>query len=322
MKRRHVIMGASVLFMNVSKAIASIVPNKPIRWLVGYAAGGGSDFVARTIAEPLSRALGQPIIVENKPGANTMLAAIAAKNSPPDGSTILSADSGTIIYNPLLFKNLQYDPKTDFQHVGFAVKYLYCLVCNPNFPAKNVNELIKYVKNSSTKIHYASPGIGSAHHLTTEIFAQAAGIELVHTPYKGSAFALQDIMAGVVPIMFVDMPAAIPLIKSGKVRALGIATKTRSASLPNVPTLSEEGIQGIDTNSWSAVSLPKGASQELVNLYSTALKNVLETPKVQKKLTENGLEVFTATPEEVNNYIINDTPKWTEVIKRLNISLD
>jgi tripartite-type tricarboxylate transporter receptor subunit TctC len=295
-------------------------PARSIRWLVGYPPGGGSDIVARTISTAMSPGLGQPVIVDNRPGANTIVAASSLRSAPPDGYTLMSADLGTLVYNSLLYKKLPYDPIEDFTHIGFTNLYQFVLICNPAFSAQNVGELI--AKAKASKLFYASPGVGSTHHLTMELFAQQAGITLEHTPYKGSAPALQDVMAGVVPLMVVDVATGLSAIKGGKARALAMASNQRSALLPDVPTCEEAGVKGVDTNSWSVLVAPKGTPAAITERLAKELRTALAQDETKKKLLEFGVQALTGTPQEVLAAIKTDTQRWSALAKRLNLTLE
>jgi tripartite-type tricarboxylate transporter receptor subunit TctC len=196
------------------------------------------------------------------------------------------------------------------------------LICNPEFPAKNVPDVIAQAKSAGRKLFYASPGVGSTHHLTMEMFAQQAGIELEHTPYKGSAPAVQGVMSGDVPLMMADVATSLPMIRSGKVRALALAARTRSALLPDVPTFEQAGFPGVETNSWSALVAPKGTPPAIIERLGKEVRSALAQPETIRKLAEFGIDPFVATPEEVVATIKSDSQRWGAVAKRLNISLE
>ncbi len=321
--RRTLLAAGALASLGVSNAQDNAYPSKPIKWIVGYPAGGGSDFVARTLSGPLSQSLGQPVVIDNRAGAATIVAAAATKSSPADGYTIFSADLGTLVYNPLLYKKLPYDVGSDFLPVGLTVRYQFCLVCTPDFPARTVEDVVKQAKSMGAKrLDYASPGVGSTHQLTMEMFAQQAGIELVHTPYKGAAPALQDVMAGVVPLMMCDIASSLPLIKAGKLRGLAMASQARSQLLPDLPTFAEAGFRGIDTNSWAALVVPKGTPDAIVQRLSRDLRAAVMQADVQKKFMDLGVEPLPSGPGDVFAAVKADSARWLPVVKRLNISLE
>ncbi|MCJ0766182.1 Bug family tripartite tricarboxylate transporter substrate binding protein [Variovorax terrae] len=322
MQRRSLIALGVLAATRLAGAQTSAFPDRPIRWIVGYPAGGGSDFVARSLAVPLGESLKQPLVIDNRAGAATIVAASAAKAAPADGYTIFSADLGTLVYNPLLYKKLPYDPIGDFAFIGFTVRYQFCLVCNPAFPAKNLNEVIAQAKGAGRKLDYASPGVGSTHHLTMEMFAQRARIEMVHTPYKGAAPALQDVMAGTVPLMMCDIATCLQMVKAGKLRPIAVASPGRSPLLPDVPTFEEAGVSGIDTNSWSALVAPKGTPAPVIARLTQELKAALGQPDTQRRLMDFGVEPFFGTPAEVLSMAKTDSQRWSTVVKHLNISLE
>ncbi len=322
LQRRRFLAAGALAASPWVRAQSGVYPARSIRWIVGYPPGGGSDFVARTIGNAMTPGLGHPMVIDNRPGAATILGATALKASAPDGYTVFSADLGTLVYNPLLYKKLPYDPIEDFAHIGFTNLYQFLLICNPAFPARNVREVVAQAKNAGSKLFYASPGIGSTHHLTMEMFAQQAGIELEHTPYKGSAPALQGVMAGEVPLMVVDVATGLPMIRGGKVRPLALAARSRSALLPEVPTFAQSGLPGVETNSWSVLVAPKGTPAAIVDRLAKELKTALGQPETVKKLGEFGVDPLIGTPDEVVAAIKADTQRWGAVAKRLNISLE
>lgn len=295
-------------------------PARTLRLVVGYPPGGGSDFVARTLGLPMSTTLGQTIVVENKAGAATTLAAMNVKNSIADGYTILLADLSTLVFNPLLYRNLSYMPQ-DFAPVGFTVRFEYCLVANPNAPFNTVPEVIKFARERTDTASYASAGVGSTHHLMMEMFSQEAGIRLMHVPYKGAAPAMQDVMAGLVPLMFADTASALPLIQAGKLRPIAVASDLRLPKLPDVPTFKEEGFPDVYANSWGAMVMPKDTPQDRILTLNKALNAALSNKEASQKLNSFGAVPVVSSPSDLAQAITDDTKRWSNVIGKLDLSL-
>lgn len=297
-------------------------PDHAIEWVVPYAAGGGSDVVARVVAETMGKKLGQPMVVMNKPGAATNIGADYAARAKPDGYTILTGDTGTLAANPYLYKKLTYNVETDFVPVGMLVRFPMVLVVNPSLPVKNLEEFIAWAKTQKDGVSYSTPGAGTPHHLATEIFKERAKLNLIHVPYKGAAPAMQDVMAGQVPFMFVDSVTGIQSINAGKLRAIGVATPARIAAFPNVPTLDEQGVKGYDAYAWQGVVAPKATPPDRVEKLSQALKATLEDAAVKKRLQDMGLEVTAGTSAEMDAYVKTERTKLGPVIKSNKIQLD
>ena len=302
-------------------ALAQTYPAKPIRWIIPYPAGGGSDFFGRTVTARLSEQLGQMIIIENRPGAATIIGAQEAAKSPPDGYTVLQGDSPTFAVNPSIYKALPYDPQKDFATVTLTARFAMLLVVNPAvLKVNSVKEFIDFARKESGKLSYASVGTGTAHHLAMELFRQQAGIELIHVPYKGAAPAVQDLIAGHIPTMFLDMATAAPHLKSGKIKALGVAADKRIANLPEVPTIQEAGVPGFEAWAWQGIVVPAGTPREAIAKLNAEYKKAIEAPAVRQKLIDAGIEPLHSTPEQMAAYIKSETAKWAKVVKQANIT--
>lgn len=316
---RHAVAVAAVALPAVSFAA---YPDHPIEWVVPYAAGGGSDVVARVVAEPMAKALGQSIIIINKPGAATNIGADYAARAKPDGYTVLTGDTGTLAANPYLYKKLSYSAEKDFSSVGLLVRFPMILVVNPKLPVKNLQEFEAWAKAQSGGVSYATPGAGSPHHLATEIFRERAHLNLVHVPYKGAAPAVQDVMGGQVPFMFVDSVTGYQNIQAGKLRAIGIATPKRSKVFPDIPTLDEQGVKGYEAYAWQGVVVPKATPADRTELLSKQLQATLKEPAVTKRLEEMGLEVTPSNSGDMDKFLAAERAKLGPVIKSNNIQLD
>ena len=318
-----VIAAIAALALPATSAWAQAYPNKPVRMIVPFAAGGGTDFFARTVGAKLGEQLGQTIIVDNKPGAATIIGAEVAARSAPDGYTALIADSTTLAVNPSLYKKLPYDPAKDFSSVTLTARFAMVLVVNPNISkATTVKEFIEEAKKDPGKISYASVGAGTTHHLTMELFQQRTDIKLIHVPYKGAGPAIQDMVGGQVPVMFVDLAAGGPMIKAGKLRVLAVASPKRIAALPNVPTFAEQGIAQFEAWAWQGLTVPTGTPKEIIAKLNAEYAKVVADPVVRQKLVDAGVEPVTSSPEEMNAYIKSETAKWAQVIKQSDIKID
>lgn len=303
-------------------AFADTYPSRPIRWVVPYAAGGGSDALARMIAPELSKRLGVPLVIENKPGAASAIAASEVARSAPDGYTILNADIGTLVYNPALFKKLSYDPAKDFRPVSLLIRLPTILVIGPGAPAKSVKELFEIVKAQPGKISYGSAGPGSPHAMAMELVKARVGLDMVHVPYRGGALSLQDVSAGQIPMTMTDFAGGGGMISSGKVTPLAVATPKRMAQLPDVPTFEELGYPGIHAGVFTGIVVPAGTPDDVVARLQKALQETVAEPDVRKRLIDTGHEPIGGTAAQFADVLKQETTVWHKLIKDLNISLD
>jgi tripartite-type tricarboxylate transporter receptor subunit TctC len=297
-------------------------PNQPIKWIVPYPAGGGTDIFARTLADSMKNTLGQQLIIDNKPGASTNIAGEYVAHSKPDGYTIMSGDNAAMAFNEHLFKKLPYNPAKDFTYIGAIGRWPLVLVVNPNVPVKTVAEFIAYVKANPGKVDYASPGNGSPHHMGMEIFKQRTGISITHIPYKGAAPAMQDLVGGQVPCMFLDLASGLGLMKAGKVRMLAIAAPTRAAIFPDVPTMAEAGVKDMEAYAFQGLLGPAGMPMDIVAKLNAALNSALKDPIVVAKFADFGSEITPGTPAAFFKYARGESLRWGKVIKITGIQLD
>lgn len=281
---------------------ADAYPSKPIEWVVPYVAGGGTDVVARVLSEPMGKALGQSIIVVNKPGAATNIGADAVARAKPDGYTILTGDTGTLAANPYLYKKLSYSAEKDFAPVGLLVRFPMLLVVNSQLPVNNYAEFVEWAKQQAKGVSYGTPGAGSPHHLAIELLRLQSGLNFVHIPYRGSAPAVQDVVAGQRPFMFVDTAAGIQHVQGGKIRAIAVASPARLPTLPDVPTLDEQGLKGFEAYAWQGIVAPAATPKERVAKLSDALQSALKQADIVAKLEGMALEVTPSTAEEMDVY--------------------
>lgn len=313
---RAAVMAAAMPLMAIAQT------GRSIEWVVGYAAGGGSDVLARTVAEAMSKNLGQPIVINNKPGAATNIAAGYVANSKDFGHVMLTADFATLAVNPWLFSKLPYDAQKDFTPVGMLARFPMLLVIAPNVPAANLKEFIAWAKKSDGPVTYGSAGVGSPHHLTGELFRERSGLKLQHAPYRGAALAVQDLMGGQIPFAFIDTASVQQYVASGKLRALGVASPARLATMPDVPTIAEQGIKDFTAYAWQGLVVPSGTSPEVVAKFSSALQTALGSTQVKARFHALALEALPGTPQQMTSYVNEERQRWGKVIEANAIKLD
>jgi tripartite-type tricarboxylate transporter receptor subunit TctC len=322
--RRRVLQlaaGAAALALPRQAAAQSappIYPSRPVRFIAGFPAGSAPDLVARLAGQWLTDTLGQPFVIENRPGAGSNIGTEAVARSAPDGYTLLMSVL-TNVFNTTLYTNLSFNFASDFVHVAGVANAPYVLIVPLSFPAKTVPEFIAYAKANPGKINMASGGKGSSSHIFGELFKSMAGVEIVHVPYRANY--MPDLMAGEVHMAVNPMPQALELIRSGKIRALGVTTKARQASLPDVPTVAES-VPGYEALGWYALAAPKGTPTDVVDkLNATMAKSAID-PKFKARLADLGVEPMPMTPAEFSKFIGTETDKWTKVIKAAGVVLE
>jgi tripartite-type tricarboxylate transporter receptor subunit TctC len=297
-------------------------PHQPVKWIVPYAPGGTTDVIARQLAVRIGQTLGQPVIADNKPGAASIIGATFIARSVPDGYTVGTVDSGTLAFNPAMYASLSYDAQKDFSWIGGLGKMPLVLAVHPSFPAKNVQEFLALAKKTPGAVSSASSGPGSPLHVALELFKQKTQADILHVAYKGSAPALQDLMAGQVNSMFVDLPPSLSMIKAGKVRVLAIATPERLAILPDVPTMAEAGVPGFEAYAWQVLVGPAKLPAPVVERMNKDLGAALADPATRAKLEEIGIQPMPMTPAQLASFVASEQKLWSGVIKAANIRLD
>ena len=318
---RTILIFLSTLLFNQS-SLAQQWPAKPVRWIVPYAAGGFADIRARKLGVDLAKSLGQPVVIENKPGAGGVLGTDVMAKSAPDGYTIAMGNLAALAVNPSLVKAMPYDTAKDIQPIVLVEKSPLILTAGPGLKANSLQELIDYAKANPGTIGFGSSGIGGAHHLSGEMLRQRAGIDIVHIPYKGGAPAAADLMAGHLPMMFEMGYAALPSIKSGKIRALAVTSSHRLALLPEVPTMSEAGQPGFEVYNWQGVIAPAGTPRAIIERLNRDLNAILALPEQRDAIVATASEVAGGTPEAFRDLIRGETAKWAQVVKAANITLE
>lgn len=301
---------------------AQTYPTRSVEWVVPYAAGGGSDVVARILSEPMGAALGQPIIINNKPGAATNIGADYVAHAKSDGYTLLTGDTATLAANPALYSKLNYSAEKDFTPIGLLARFPMILVVNPTIPVNNLKEFLAWAKTQKAGVSFATPGAGSPHHLATELFRNQTGLSLVHVPYRGAAPAVQDVAGGQLPFMFIDTASGMAFINAGRLRAIGIASPQRVINFESIPTLNEQGLKGFEAYAWQGLVAPTGTPPDVLNKLNKTLVNALNSTAVKARFQVLGLEPTPSTPEQMATYARNERQKWAQVIRTSGIKLD
>jgi tripartite-type tricarboxylate transporter receptor subunit TctC len=295
-------------------------PVRPIRFILPFPPGGGTDILGRLIAERLSATLGQPVVTENRGGAGGNVGAEAAARSAPDGYTIVLV-APSLAISPTLYSKLNYDPVKDFAPVSLVATVPNVMITQASLPGQ-LQEFIAYAKSKPGGLNFGSGGAGTSNHLAGELFNIVTGAKLVHVPYKGVNLAMQDVLAGNVHLVFIGIPAAAPHIKAGKLRALAIVAPQRSAALPEVPTVAEAGLRDFEVTTWYGVLAPAGTPKAVVNRLNAELVKIMHSPELKERLAATGTEPLTSTPEEFAGYIKREIAKWGEVIRKAGVKAD
>ncbi len=306
----------------MSAARAQTWPAKSVRFISPFAPGGGADITSRVIAQKLSEALGQQVLVDNRGGAGGMIGVDLGAKAPPDGYTMVLGTIGPIAINPSLYSKMPYDPVKDLVPVTLAADALNVLVVHPALPVKNVKELVALGRARPNQLNYGSSGPGATDHLAGELFNMLTGTKMVHVPYKGGAPAMLDLMAGNVQIIFSTVSTAIGQIKSGKVRALGMTGTKRFVLMPELPTIAQAGVPQFAVNNWYGVFVPAGTPREIVARLNTEIVKVLHLPDAKQRLLESGIEATPTTQEQFAAYIQSETKKWAKVVKDANVKVE
>ncbi|MBS0339094.1 MAG: tripartite tricarboxylate transporter substrate binding protein [Proteobacteria bacterium] len=323
--KRFLKFSAAALLALCAGAWASaqtVYPTKPIHWISPWAPGGANDILSRAIGMEIAKTLGQPVIVDNKPGATGIIGTEMVAKAPPDGYTITLGAPGTHATAPSFYPRLPYDPVRDFTPIALVGTVPNVLVVHPSVPATTVRELVAYLKAHPGQLNFSSVGNGSMQHLSAELFKRDAGVDMTHVAYKGTSAALVDLMAGHVQVAFESMPAVLPLVNSGAVRAIAVTTPKRSSLMPNVPTMDESGLKGFDVTIWYGVFGPAGMQADVVDKLNRAVVGSLRTPEMSKRLADLGADVAGGSPAELGAYLRQQTGKWSKLIKEMNIKAE
>ncbi|HLU02643.1 MAG TPA: tripartite tricarboxylate transporter substrate binding protein [Advenella sp.] len=317
---KTVCAAAAIAGLFAASAAAAAYPERPITWIVPFPPGGAMDVIARTLGESLAKDLGQPIVVENKPGAGGNIGAAQVANAKPDGYTIMIVANGMAV-NPSLYKKLSYDPITDFEPISLLADVPNILVTQATRKDVNsVKDVIEQAKADPGKYTYASAGVGTSIHLAGALFTYLGKLDMLHVPYKGSGPAVSDLLGGQVDYMFDSITSAKPHVDAGKLKALAITTTKRSASLPDVPTVAESGLPGYELRPWFATFAPAGTPAEVIQTLQKAMLKAMETDKVKTTFKTIGAEKIGSTPEELRTYLQSETGKWKKILSETGIS--
>jgi len=311
----------AALAIGSSAAVAQSYPNKPVRMVIAFPPGGTSDFVGRVVANKLAEFLGQPIIVDNKPGATGLIGTEAVKMAAPDGYTILLAPSDFTLI-PGLHPKPPYDPLKDFAPVGMVVDYPHVLVANPNVAASNAKELIALAKAKPSQLNFASGGNGATNHVSGEQFKQSAGVDITHVPYKGNGPAIVDLLADRVQLLFTSTGPVEAHLKGGKLKAIAVTGKNRLASLPDVPTIAESAIPGYSFTLWYGVVVPAGTPRPIINKLNADLRKTMASPEVNEKLATIGGNLNVGSPDEMSVLLRDELMRWTKLAKDVGIKIE
>jgi tripartite-type tricarboxylate transporter receptor subunit TctC len=305
----------AALALSAATASAQPYPNRPVTLVVPFPPGGSTSIVARIVADKMSEALGQSIIIDNRGGAGGTIGTKAVAKTTPDGYTILLGYTGTLAIGPTLYPNAGYDPRKDFAPVGLIGNAPNSLVVHPSFPAKSVQELIAYAKADPGKVNYGSAGVGTVSHVAGEYFATAAGIKLTHVPYRGTGPALADLIGGHIPMAFAPIPATHGPVSQGQLRGLAVTSATRSSLVPDLPTIAESGLPGFEASLFYGIVAPAGTPRPIIDKLNEALRASLTSDEVRKRLATDGAEPTPSTPEEYAAHIDKDETRWSAVVK-------
>jgi tripartite-type tricarboxylate transporter receptor subunit TctC len=313
------LLGASL--PTTPMAQAQDYPTRQISLIAPWPAGGAVDALCRVIAPGLSERLGKPVVIENRPGAGSVIGTAAGAKASPDGYTLVMGGSGSLAIGASLYKSIPYDPTKDFEPVALIGQIPFVLVVNASLPVRSVPELVKYAKDNPGKLSYGSGGPGSPHHLYGELLKSMTGIEMTHVPYKGSAPALTDVIAGHIQLMFSDTVPSLPLIRDGKVRALGVSSAIRLPSAPEIPPINEAGVAGFDAAGWGMILAPAHTPKPVVDKLSAALKSVMAMPDVARQIVALGIvPIASAPPGELQAYINSEMTRWAKVVHQAGLA--
>jgi tripartite-type tricarboxylate transporter receptor subunit TctC len=318
----YLVMGAALVYLPALSAAAQVFPSKPVRLILPYPPGGGSDTIARPVTRKISENIGQQVIVDNRGGAGGNIGMEAAARAAPDGYTIVMALTAQLAVNPSLYAKIPYDPVRDFEPVTLLANGAYVLVAHPSLPAKTVKEVIAIAKKRPGELLYASSGNGSGGHLANELLNTMTGIRMTHVPYKGGGPALIDTISGQTQLLFATPIASSGHIQAGRLRAIAVSTTKRVGIMPHIPTISESGVPGYDSGVWYAILAPRGTPQNIVARHHEEFRKAISDPGIRDFLTQSGVDPEGGAPGELGKYVRSELAKWAKVIKTANIRLD
>lgn len=311
-----------LLFSLGGSALADDYPNRPVKIVVPFPPGGATDVAGRLVAERLQKAFGKPFVVENRSGASGNIGVAEVVRSPADGYTLVVGAPQTLTINPLLFKNIPFDPQKDLEPVVMVASVPNVLIVNKNLLVNSVPELIQYIKDNPGTVRYGSSSVGGTPHLSSEMFASMIGAKIEHIPYRGSAPALQDLLGGHIEMMFDNLPASLPQIRAGAVKALAVTTLQRSKSAPDIPTLDEQGVKGFESRGWFSLLAPAGTDQKIVEKINKAVNEALQDPEFRERLASVGADPVGGSPQDFRKAIQAESERWAKVIQEAGIKAE
>jgi len=321
MPRTCVPIAVAFAVLAAAPAHSQPYPARPVTIVVPLGAGGGSDLLARLVAQKLERRLGKPFVIENRPGGGTTIAAMLAARASPDGYTLLQATSTTMAINVTLAKKLAYDPAKDLVPVALLTASPFVLTVSADSPVKSVADLIALAKARPGELNYGTAGPGTMHHLSTELMLSLTGTRMQHVPYKATPAALTDLLAGRLQVLFGDGPSVVPQIREGKLRALGVSTAKRSPATPEIPTMQEAGVAGFESAAWQMIVAPAGTPAEIVTLLNNEVRAIFNEPEVTQELTNRGMgPQVTGTPHELRDYVRAEIERWSPIVRRAGVA--
>jgi tripartite-type tricarboxylate transporter receptor subunit TctC len=320
--RRSALLGGVAAAAGLAAPALAQPSGRPVRWVVGFPPGGASDIVARLLAGHVSPRLNQPVVVENRPGATTVIAAEHVVSSPADGTTVMTADMATVVYNRAFYRRLPYDPQRDFRPISLYARFDFMIVVNADVPARSVQELVALARQRPNELNFASPGVGSPHHLGLELLKKRAGIEVTHVPYRGAAPAVTDLVAGRVQGMVLDLASASAHLPGGRIRPLAVTSGSRITPLPDLPTTAEAGFAGVEIFSWHSVIARAATPDPFVARFNEAVNAALATDEVRRRLAELGAEPLIGPPERLREVIDREAAIWIPLIQELGLTLE
>ena len=311
----------SVALMSAPRAFGQTYPNKPIKLVVTFPAGGGADFAGRVIAAKLAEALGQPVIIDNRAGGGGMIGNEAIAKSPPDGYALLLGAAGPMTIVPNLYENVSVNTLKDFEPISLIASSPFVLTVNPSMPANTLSEFTALARASPGKLNFGSSGTGGAPHLAGELYKRMAGVDIVHVPYKGLAQAITDLLGGQIQVLFADVGLVLPHFKSGKLKAIAVTGRERSLSLPDVPTMVEAGLAGYQAGTWYGLLAPAGTPKPIITRLNAEVRKALALPDVKSQFMTQAADPAPTTPEQFTTLIRDDFNKWSQLIKEAKIKL-
>ncbi|RYF40263.1 MAG: tripartite tricarboxylate transporter substrate binding protein [Comamonadaceae bacterium] len=297
-------------------------PQQAVKWIVPFPAGGGTDVVARLLAQSMADAVGQPIVIDNKPGAGTMIGGDAIAKARPDGYTVGTVDVSTVALAPSLYSKVPYRSDSDFSYIGGTTRFPFVLVVRPNLPVNTLGELLALARQKPGELKYASPGAGGPNHLGMELLQRKVNIKLIHVPYRGDAPALQDLMGGQIDMYLVNTAASLPYIRSGKLRPIALSMARRSSALPDVPTFAEAGVPGFEAYAWQGLAAPASTPPQVVSRLNAELNKALASPAIAARLSEMGVEPLPTSPAEFARLVAEQSAQWSTVIREAGVRLE